>query len=169
MPKVGCFWPGLFKSSNCLFSWAARETGKCSFLPYKSHFSVGVGAGGDHGIPPPRGGWHRSYGGLCRLALQAPRLGITRGLPPKGLPWVSSPFVCSATSRPLPGHPRCHLPLPGSDSFQTSLGASSLPFQRAPLRRLPSLTSFLDPRRSSTCLLIRRDTANEFPSPCPQH
>lgn len=30
MPKVGCFWPGLFKSSNCLFPWAARETGKCS-------------------------------------------------------------------------------------------------------------------------------------------
>lgn len=32
MPKVGCFWSGLFKSSNCLFPWAARETGKCSFF-----------------------------------------------------------------------------------------------------------------------------------------
>lgn len=41
MPKVGCFWPGLFKSSNCLFPWAARETGKCSsFRHGNSHFYV---------------------------------------------------------------------------------------------------------------------------------
>lgn len=40
MPKVGCFWPGLFKSSNCLFPWAARETGKCSFFCSAIHISV---------------------------------------------------------------------------------------------------------------------------------
>lgn len=40
MPKVGCFWPGLFKSSNCLFPWAARETGKCSSSCAAIHISV---------------------------------------------------------------------------------------------------------------------------------
>lgn len=40
MPKVGCFWPGLFKSSNCLFPWAARETGKRSSFCAAIHISV---------------------------------------------------------------------------------------------------------------------------------
>lgn len=45
MPKVGCFWSGLFKSSNCLFPWAARETGKCSFFWHSnSYFSISASA-----------------------------------------------------------------------------------------------------------------------------
>lgn len=84
MPKVGCFWPGLFKSSNCLFPWAAGETGKCSFfLLCNSHFSMGESElEGIMASPLPA-----AAGGLCCLALQAPRLGVARGLPPRGSPW----------------------------------------------------------------------------------
>lgn len=103
MPKVGCFWPGLFKSSNCLFPWAARETGKCSFLALQFTFQYQtVRAGGDHGIPLSP----RQQGLLCRLALHAPMPGIAQGLPPKGLSLGIFSICLFCNISPLLGHPK---------------------------------------------------------------
>lgn len=102
MPKVGCFWPGLFKSSNCLFPWAAKETGKCSFFALQVTFQYQtVRAGGDHGIPPlPTAAGIAPVVGCATWFCKLQGWALLGGFPPGGFPWSSSRFVCSATPHP---------------------------------------------------------------------
>ena len=149
MPKVGCFWPGLFKSSNCLFPWAAGETGKCSFLQHNSHFRTGESGLGEMAAP--------SAGTAPALGCAAPLCrALLGGFLPRGSPRVSSRLDCSATSHPLLGHPKHQLTFP-------SLAWTPFKHHQPRSGRTPAEAAITHPapgpRSSSICLPIKRDTA----------
>lgn len=144
MPKVGCFWPGLFKSSNCLFPWAARETGKRSSLCAAIHISVPEPELGMMASPSPG----HPVGG-CAAWLCSTKTRCCSGASPQGaLPQIflinlfCNFFPPCLGTLSTPSHP-------GTDTFQAALTPPSLPAQDAPLERLPSLTPFPDAGEAS--------------------